>query len=75
MQGGASDDIRRLLLQSDGPMQKVTHPPPKPTSSHHIRGWCSNGSEDTMMPQESSGSAVTQHPASKTSLGWINGKL
>ena len=35
----------------------------------------SKGSEDTMMPQESSGSAVTQCPASKTSLGWINGKL
>ena len=35
----------------------------------------SKGSEIMMMPQESSGSAVTQGPASKTSMGWINGKL
>ena len=28
-----------------------------------------------MMLQENIGSVVTQHPASKTSLGWINGKL
>ena len=28
-----------------------------------------------MMPQENIASAVTQCPASKTSLGWINGKL
>ena len=27
------------------------------------------------MPQQNIGSAVTQCPASKTSLGWINGKL
>ena len=33
------------------------------------------GGETKMMPQESSGSVVTQCPASKTSLGWINGKL
>ena len=41
-------------------------PPQKPTSE---------GSEDVMTPQESSVSVVTEHPASKTSLGWINGKL
>ena len=35
----------------------------------------SKGSENMMMPQESSGSVVTQCPASKTSLGWINRKL
>ena len=35
----------------------------------------SKGSEDMMMPQESSGQVVTQHPVGKTSLGWINGKL
>ena len=46
---------------------RCTSPTPcKPTSE---------GSEDVMMPQESSGQAVTQCPASKTSLGWINGKL
>ena len=28
-----------------------------------------------MMPQKSSGSVVTQCPASKTSLGWISSKL
>ena len=39
MGGGASDCDRRLLLQSDGPTWKVTNPPPKPTSSHHVRGW------------------------------------
>ena len=33
------------------------------------------GSEGRMMPQEDSGWVVTQHPANKTSLGWINGKL
>ena len=45
---------------------RCTSPTPcKPTSK---------GSEITKMPQESSGSAVTWHPASKTSLGWINGK-
>ena len=27
------------LLQSDRPTWKVTHPPLKLTSSHHIRGW------------------------------------
>ena len=35
----------------------------------------SKGSEDVMTPQESSGQAVTQHLASKTSLGGINRKL
>ena len=40
--------------------------PHKPTSK---------GSEDVMMLQESSGQAVTQCLASKTSLVWINGKL
>ena len=46
---------------------RCTSPTPcKPTSQ---------GSEDMMMPQESSGWVVTQCPASKTSLGWINGKL
>ena len=46
---------------------RCTSPTPhKPTSK---------GSEDMMMPQESSGQVVTQHSASKTSLGWINGKL
>ena len=51
---------------------------------HHAWGRCtsptpckptSEGSEDVMMPQESSGQAVTQCPVSKTSQGWINGKL
>ena len=46
---------------------RCTSPTPcKPTSE---------GSEDAMTPQESSGQAVTQCLASKTSLGWINGKL
>ena len=31
--------------------------------------------EIRMMPQESSGSVITKCPTSKTSLGWINGKL
>ena len=35
----------------------------------------SKGSEDMMTPQENSGQAVTQCSVSKTSLGWINGKL
>ena len=35
----------------------------------------STGGETEMMPQENIGSAVTQCPAGKTSLGWINGKL
>ena len=35
----------------------------------------SKGSEDRMMPQESSGIVVTQHPVSKTSLRWIDGKF
>ena len=35
----------------------------------------SKGSKSMMMPQENSGWAVTQCPASKTSLGYINGKL
>ena len=35
----------------------------------------SEGSEDVMMPQESSGQVVTLCPGSKTSLGWINRKL
>ena len=35
----------------------------------------STGGETKMMPQENIGSAITQCPASKTSLGWINGKL
>ena len=33
------------------------------------------GSESKTMPQEDNGLAITQHQASKTSLGWINGKL
>ena len=37
MQGGMSDSERHPLLQSDGPMQTVMHPPPQLTSSHHIR--------------------------------------
>ena len=46
---------------------RCTSPTPcKPTSK---------GKEDMMMPQECSGRAVTQCLASKTSLGWINGKL
>ena len=28
-------------IMTDRPMWKVTHPPPKLTSSHCIRGWCS----------------------------------
>ena len=40
--------------------------PYKPTST---------GGETEMMPQENIGSAVTQHPASETSLGWINRKV
>ena len=97
MGGGASDCNRCSLLQSDGPMWKVTYHPPKPTASHHIRGWYSlvyrclscigqvyqphpmqahlHQGETEMMPQENIGSVVTQCPASKTSLGWINGKL
>ena len=35
----------------------------------------STGGETEMMLQENIGSVVTQCPASKTSLGWINGKL
>ena len=46
---------------------RCTSPTPcKPTSK---------GSEDMIMPQESSGQMVTQCLAGKTSLGWINGKL
>ena len=46
---------------------RCTSPTPcKPTSE---------GSEDMIMPQGSSGQVVTQCLASKTSLGWINGKL
>ena len=46
---------------------RCTSPTPcKPTSM---------GRETMMMPQESSGSVVTQYLTSKTSLGWINGKL
>ena len=44
-----------------------TSPTPcKPTST---------GGETKMMPQENIGSVDTQCPTSKTSLGWINGKL
>ena len=52
------------------------------TGNHHTWDMCtsptlckptSTGGESKMMPQESIGSAVTQCPASKTSLGWING--
>ena len=39
MGGGVSDHDRHPLLQSDGPTWKVMHPPPKPASSCHIRGW------------------------------------
>ena len=35
----------------------------------------STGGEIEMMSQENIGSIITQCPASKTSLGWINGKL
>ena len=46
---------------------RCTSPTPcKPTS---MRG------ETKMTPQENNGSAVTQHPTSKTSLGWIKRKL
>ena len=46
---------------------RCTSPTPdKPTST---------GGEIEMMPQENIGSVVTHCPASKTSLGWINGKL
>ena len=46
---------------------RCTSPTPcKPTSE---------GSESMMMPQENSGWVVSQCPAGKTSLGWINGKL
>ena len=46
---------------------RCTSPTPhKPTSE---------GSEDVMSPQESSGQVVTEHLASKTFLGLINGKL
>ena len=41
-----------------------------PTPCKHTSEW----SGHMMMPQEGSGSAVTQCPASKTSLGSINGK-
>ena len=34
-----------------------------------------NGSEDGMTPQENSGWAATHCPSSKTSTGWISGKL
>ena len=33
------------------------------------------GGETKLTPQENNGKAVTQRPTSKTSLGWINGKL
>ena len=39
MWGSAADHDRHPLLWSDGPMQTVMHPPPKRTSSHHVRGW------------------------------------
>ena len=29
------------LLRSDEPTQTITSPPPKPASSHWVRGWCS----------------------------------
>ena len=46
---------------------RCTSPTPcKPTST---------GGETKMMPQENIGSVVTQCHPSKTSLGWINGKL
>ena len=35
----------------------------------------STGGETKMTPQQSSGSVLTQCPARKTSLGWINGQL
>ena len=40
--------------------------PHKPTST---------GFETKMMPQENNSSVITQHPTSKTSLGWIKRKL
>ena len=51
---------------------------------HHVQNRCtrptpqkptSKGSEGRMMPQENNRWVITQCPASKTSLGWINGKL
>ena len=46
---------------------RCTCPTPcKPTST---------GGETKMMPQGNNGSAVTQHPTSETSLGWIKRKL
>ena len=56
-----------LLIGVCHAWDRCTSPTPcKPTSK---------GSEDMMMQQENSGWEVTQHSASKTSLGWINGKL
>ena len=51
---------------------------------HHAQDRCTNptlvkptpkGSESKIRPQGDSGLAITQCQASKTSLGWINGKL
>ena len=51
---------------------------------HHAQDRCTSptpckptsiGSEERMTSQEHSGSVGTQHPASKTFLGWIFGKL
>ena len=58
MGGGASDHNRCPLLQSDGPTQKVTHPPPELTSSHHIRGWSSL----VYRPQSCIGQVFQPHP-------------
>ena len=56
-----------LCIDIHHSQDRCTSPTPcKPTST---------GGETEMMPQENIGSAVTQHPASKTSLGWINRKL
>ena len=44
-------------------------------TSHTPCKLTSKGSEDMIMPQENSGQAVTQCLVSKTSLGWIDGKL
>ena len=46
---------------------RCTSPTPCKTTS--VRG------ETKLTPQENNGKAVTQWPTSKTSLGWINGKL
>ena len=56
-----------LCIDVHHAQDRCTSPTPhKPTSM---------GGEIEMMLQKNIGSAVTQCPASQTSLGWINGKL